>query len=98
MQIAAFLGFVIGKMNAMPALIVVPNSTITNWIRELERWAPGIRAVPLYGEDKNRRVIKQYELKHAVLGSKTTDAKFHVLGAIFDSSVFFFGQVLTDHI
>jgi chromodomain-helicase-DNA-binding protein 4 len=49
-QIATFLGTLIERWQAFPALVVVPNSTITNWIREFERWAPGLRVVPFYGE------------------------------------------------
>lgn len=41
-QIVTFLGTVIDKWKAFPALVVVPNSTITNWVREFER----VRLVP----------------------------------------------------
>ncbi|CAE6358604.1 unnamed protein product [Rhizoctonia solani] len=55
----------IGKLvtdNVYPHLVVVPNSTIVNWIREFERWAPHVRVVRFNGEAKARQVIKQYEL------------------------------------
>ncbi|KAK7021537.1 hypothetical protein R3P38DRAFT_2533623, partial [Favolaschia claudopus] len=48
-----------------PALVVVPNSTIGNWVRELERWAPRLRIVAFYGDAKSRELIKKYELSHS---------------------------------
>jgi chromodomain-helicase-DNA-binding protein 4 len=57
------------QFDAYPALIVVPNSTVTNWVREFERWAPVLRVVPFYGETNSREVIRTFEFKY----------KYHVL-------------------
>lgn len=89
-QIATFLGQVIKgfeklPFSAYPALVVVPNSTITNWIRELERWAPNLRVVPFYGDSKAREIIRQYELNHPTVKPKTTGAKFHVLVTTYET-------------
>ncbi|KAI0785072.1 SNF2 family N-terminal domain-containing protein [Abortiporus biennis] len=84
-QIVAFLGSVIEKRNAFPALVVVPNSTITNWVREFERWAPRIRVCPFYGDHKAREIIKQYELSHEKPASGTTGAKYHVLVTTYET-------------
>ncbi|EPQ60503.1 hypothetical protein GLOTRDRAFT_68181 [Gloeophyllum trabeum ATCC 11539] len=84
-QIAAFIGTVAERWEAFPALIVVPNSTITNWVREFERWAPRLRVVPFYGEAKAREVIKHYELTHSLKSAKTTGAKYHVLITTYDT-------------
>jgi chromodomain-helicase-DNA-binding protein 4 len=86
-QISAFLGTVVEKFSAWPALVVVPNSTITNWVRELTRWAPGLRVVPYYGEKKSREVIREYELSHNRVEKSTTGAKFHVLVTTYDTLV-----------
>ncbi|KZT75062.1 hypothetical protein DAEQUDRAFT_659936 [Daedalea quercina L-15889] len=86
-QVAAFIGHVASQQQAYPALVVVPNSTITNWVREFERWAPALRVVPFYGEVKARDIIKKYELYHPkdnVL-SKTTGAKYHVLITTYET-------------
>jgi SNF2 family DNA or RNA helicase len=69
----------------MPALVVVPNSTITNWVREFERWAPNLRVVPFYGEAKSREVIKKYELSHSKKRPRFTSAKFHVLVTTYET-------------
>ena len=74
-QIASFIGHVATTFQAFPALVVVPNSTITNWVREFERWTPTLRVVPFHGEAKAREVIKKYELNH----------DFHVLVATYET-------------
>lgn len=66
---------------------MVPNSTITNWVREFERWSPNLRVVPFYGENKAREVIKRYELFHDKPKAQSTSAKFHVLIATYESVI-----------
>lgn len=85
MQIATFLGNISDKFQAFPALVVVPNSTITNWVREFERWAPNLRVVPFYGEAKARDVIKRFELSHEFKRAGETGAKFHVLVTTYEA-------------
>ncbi|KAG5636366.1 hypothetical protein H0H81_008284 [Sphagnurus paluster] len=84
-QVATFLGSIAAKFRAFPALVVVPNSTITNWVREFERWAPKLRVVPFYGEAKARDVIKKFELYHETKRSGETGAKFHVLITTYEA-------------
>lgn len=48
-QVASFLGY-LHSQGLYPSLVIVPNSTITNWVREIEKWVPDVRAVPYYGE------------------------------------------------
>ena len=66
-------------------MVVVPNSTITNWVREFERWAPKLRVVPFYGDAKARDIIKKYELYHSRPASGTTGAKYHVLVTTYET-------------
>ncbi|KAJ7492793.1 SNF2 family DNA-dependent ATPase [Mycena latifolia] len=84
-QIATFIGKIVQDFKAAPALVVVPNSTITNWVREFERWAPNLRVVPFYGEAKSREVIKNYELTHTKKRAGHTSAKFHVLVTTYET-------------
>jgi SNF2 family DNA or RNA helicase len=65
-------------------LVIVPNSTITNWVREFERWAPNLRVVPYYGEKKARDIIRKFELVHRNHISTNTPAKFHVLVTTYE--------------
>ena len=72
-------------MGIFPSLVVVPNSTITNWVREFERWAPRLRVVPFYGEQKSREIVKKYELFHEYPDAGTTGAKYHVLVTTYET-------------
>jgi chromodomain-helicase-DNA-binding protein 4 len=85
-QIAAFLGNIIKQWDAWPVLIVVPNSTITNWVRELSKWAPALRVVAYYGQSKGRAIVKKYELYHEVIERGTTGCKFHVVVTTYDTA------------
>lgn len=82
-----FVGHVIETFEAAPVLIVVPNPTITNWIREFARWAPRLRVVPYYGEAKAREVIKDYELYHDTAPKGYSNLKFHVLITTYDTVI-----------
>ncbi|KAI0639630.1 hypothetical protein C8Q77DRAFT_1082196 [Trametes polyzona] len=84
-QIVTFIGYIASAFKCFPALVVVPNSTITNWVREFERWAPKLRVVPFYGEAKARDIIKRYELYHSRPASGTTGAKYHVLVTTYET-------------
>ncbi|KAK1443552.1 chromodomain-helicase-DNA-binding protein 3-related protein [Babesia gibsoni] len=52
-----------------PYLVIVPQSTIDNWMREFESWLPQANVVCYYGNAKAREIIRTYEL-----------AKVHVPG------------------
>ena len=84
-QIITFLGLLAQSAHAAPALVVVPNSTVTNWQREFSRWAPRLRVVAFHGEAKARQIIREYEMfyKHAPQGC--TNAKFHVLLTTYET-------------
>ncbi|KAI0347824.1 hypothetical protein BDW22DRAFT_1349889 [Trametopsis cervina] len=88
-QIVTFIGLLVKGLpdtySACPVLVVVPNSTISNWVREFERWAPALRVVPFSGDAKSREVIKQYELFHDTVPPHTTKAKFHVLVTTYET-------------
>lgn len=39
-----------------PFLVVVPLSTVPNWIREFRRWVPFVNAVVYVGDSRSREV------------------------------------------
>ncbi len=73
------------RWETWPALVVVPNSTITNWVREFSKWAPALRVVPYYGGAKGRSIVQKYELYHDEPAKGTTGAKFHVLITTYET-------------
>ncbi|KAG1347443.1 protein CHROMATIN REMODELING 4 [Cocos nucifera] len=66
----------------LPCLVLVPLSTMPNWLAEFALWAPHLNVVEYHGCAKARSIIRQYEW-HASdpTGSrKTTESyKFNVL-------------------
>lgn len=81
-QIIGFLATLVQDHGCSPFLIVVPNSTCTNWRREIKRWAPSLRVVTYYGSKESRDLAYRYELfPH---GSK--DLRCHVVVTSYDSA------------
>ncbi|OMJ26161.1 Chromatin remodeling factor mit1 [Smittium culicis] len=64
-----------------PFLVVVPNSVIDQWIRELRLWAPGLIVVGFSGDKASRQLISDYLLfrKTANESSNQRDLQCHVL-------------------
>jgi chromodomain-helicase-DNA-binding protein 4 len=71
-----------------PFLVSAPLSTIINWEREFETWAPDFYCVTYVGDKDSRMVIREHELsfdENACRGGtrvskiKGTNIKFHVL-------------------
>ncbi|KDO23329.1 hypothetical protein SPRG_11643 [Saprolegnia parasitica CBS 223.65] len=42
-----------------PHMIIVPKSTVGNWMRELNRWCPSIRAFKFMGDKEQRNVLRE---------------------------------------
>lgn len=70
-----------------PFLIAAPLSTIINWEREAEFWAPDFYVVTYVGEKNSRAVIREHEITYDDIrnSAKATrlrsndNLKFHVL-------------------
>ncbi|KZV21648.1 protein CHROMATIN REMODELING 4 [Dorcoceras hygrometricum] len=45
----------------LPCLVLVPLSTMPNWMSEFELWAPHLNAVEYHGNTRARAIIRQYE-------------------------------------
>lgn len=67
---------------SLPCLVLVPLSTMPNWLAEFSLWAPNLNVVEYHGCAKARAIIRQYEW-HAFypneLNKKTASYKFNVL-------------------
>ncbi|XP_024030153.1 protein CHROMATIN REMODELING 4 isoform X2 [Morus notabilis] len=66
----------------LPCLVLVPLSTMPNWLAEFSLWAPHLNVVEYHGCAKARAIIRQYEW-HASdpndTNKKTAAYKFNVL-------------------
>ncbi|KAL4401794.1 chromatin remodeling complex Adenosinetriphosphatase [Malassezia pachydermatis] len=63
LQTISFLGF-LKFYRDTPGLhlVVVPKSTLDNWVREFEKWVPGFRIITLQGSKEERQAVIQQRL------------------------------------
>jgi DNA helicase INO80 len=60
-----------------PFLVIAPASTLHNWQQEITRFVPGLKALPYWGNAKDRKILRKFwNRKHVTY---TQDAPFHVL-------------------
>lgn len=43
-----------------PHIVIVPKSTLTNWMNEFKKWCPSLRAVCLIGDQETRVSILSF--------------------------------------
>ncbi|CAE7390208.1 SRCAP [Symbiodinium pilosum] len=55
MTIALLAHLAVQKEVWGPHLVVVPTSLLMNWVKELQKWAPGLKVCAYYGTVKERR-------------------------------------------
>lgn len=76
LQIISFLSHQLEKGNNGPHLVVVPTSTLENWLREFQRFAPAIKFEPYSGKQAER-AIRQMELEEYM--ANETNTPIHVI-------------------
>ena len=64
-----------------PHLIVVPKSTLSNWMNEIARWAPGLKAVKFHGDKATREELVQKTLEPA---QRDEDREWNVLVTTYE--------------
>ncbi|KND02642.1 uncharacterized protein SPPG_01730 [Spizellomyces punctatus DAOM BR117] len=60
-QVISFLGYLKSHGKSGPHLVVVPSSTLENWLREFAKWVPSLRVRSYYGSQKDR-----YEMQESI--------------------------------
>eukprot|EP00210_Caulerpa_lentillifera_P004800 g4582.t1 len=61
-QTIAFLAYLWTRGVVNPHLVVVPLSTMQNWVREFEIWAPQLKVTALMGNKDCRDIILKHEI------------------------------------
>ena len=56
-----------------PSLVVVPRSLISNWTREAERFAPGLRILSYHGRGRDAEQIAQHDVTITTYGTVCQD-------------------------
>ncbi|KAK9074947.1 hypothetical protein SSX86_003266 [Deinandra increscens subsp. villosa] len=79
---SAFLSSLYFEFKArLPSLVLVPLSTMPNWMAEFSLWAPNLNVVEYHGCSRARALMREYEW-HAtdpLTSKKTSSYKFNVL-------------------
>jgi DNA helicase INO80 len=60
-----------------PFLVIAPASTLFNWQQELARFVPEVKALPYWGNPKERALLRKFWSKKEI--SYNEDAPFNVL-------------------
>lgn len=60
-----------------PFLVIAPASTLHNWQQEITRFVPSLKALPYWGNVKDRAVLRKFWNRKQI--SYHRDAPFHVL-------------------
>ncbi|KAN0060333.1 putative DNA helicase ino80 [Thecaphora frezii] len=60
-----------------PFLVIAPASTLHNWQQEISKFVPSLKALPYWGNVKDRAVLRKFWNRKQI--SYNRDAPFHVL-------------------
>ncbi|NXS11056.1 SMRCD regulator, partial [Neodrepanis coruscans] len=78
-QAIAFLAYLYQEGNRGPHLIVVPASTLDNWIREVHLWCPELNVLFYYGSQEDRKHLR------VDINNKVVD--FNVIVTTYNSAI-----------
>lgn len=83
-QTIALLTYLVeNKANEGPFLIIVPLSTISNWVREFEAWAPSLIKVVYRGNPEMRKNVQQKQMRGRSYNVVLTTYEFVVKDKLF---------------
>jgi DNA helicase INO80 len=60
-----------------PFLVIAPASTLHNWQQEIQKFVPTLKALPYWGNAKDRKVLRKFWERKKI--TYREDAPFHVL-------------------
>ncbi|XP_069124027.1 SWI/SNF-related matrix-associated actin-dependent regulator of chromatin subfamily A containing DEAD/H box 1 homolog [Argopecten irradians] len=58
-QTISFVAHLLEEGEPGPHVIIVPSSTIENWMREFSVWCPAVKVLVYYGSQEDRRVTRR---------------------------------------
>ncbi|KAJ5281098.1 hypothetical protein N7478_006470 [Penicillium angulare] len=82
-QVIGLIATLIKKHACWPFLVVVPNSTVPNWRREIKKWTPGVQVVTYFGSVFARKMANEQEM----FPNGSRDLRCHVVIVSYESMV-----------
>ncbi|KAI5288516.1 putative DNA helicase ino80, partial [Ascosphaera aggregata] len=68
-----------------PFLVIAPASTLHNWVQEITKFVPNIKALPYWGTINDRKILRKFwDRKHITYHK---DSEFHVLVTSYQYAV-----------
>jgi SWI/SNF-related matrix-associated actin-dependent regulator 1 of chromatin subfamily A len=58
-QVISFFAHLLSRGISGPHLVVVPSSTLENWLREFANFCPALKVEPYYGSQRERPIIRE---------------------------------------
>ncbi|KAG7726272.1 hypothetical protein KL933_003714 [Ogataea haglerorum] len=80
LQVIAFLTYLKQQSLSGPHLVIVPSSTLENWLREFQKFSPSLKVIPYYGSQSARAELREelmYNSDYDVLVTTYTLATGH---------------------
>ncbi|XP_071455497.1 SWI/SNF-related matrix-associated actin-dependent regulator of chromatin subfamily A containing DEAD/H box 1 homolog [Hetaerina americana] len=69
-------------------LIVVPSSTLENWMNEIEKWCPSLNVVAYYGSQEERQQIRCRWLQEGFDDLDIIVTTYHMVGGSAEGKIF----------
>ncbi|CAG9309931.1 unnamed protein product [Blepharisma stoltei] len=58
LQTISLLSYLILNGETAPSIVLVPKSTLSNWVKEFKHWAPSIQVFEFYGNLEERELLR----------------------------------------
>ncbi len=85
LQSISVLGYMLEYKNIRgPHLVLVPKSTLSNWLAEFKRWCPDLRAIKFHGDKAERREMLEGVLKP---GQRDEERQWDVVVTTFEVAI-----------
>ncbi|XP_078532353.1 SWI/SNF-related matrix-associated actin-dependent regulator of chromatin subfamily A containing DEAD/H box 1 [Lissotriton helveticus] len=78
-QAISFLAYLYEEGDKGPHLVIVPASTLDNWIREFNQWCPELKVILYYGSMEDRKYLRYDILSHKL--------EFNIVVTTYNSAI-----------
>ena len=69
MQVCSYLGALVASRKLRSVLVIAPATMLSHWLRELSKWAPGLRRILMHKSGERGGEINSRNISRRLLGS-----------------------------